>query len=243
MSFAEYRSRLPSRSGLGVFVWWILVRSVVRAGMRVLYRQRCQGRSNLPPNGPAIYVANHQSHYDPPSVGCLVGPYASLARASLFDTRPWGWIIRQVGGIPLHRGRGDAGALRAAVDVLKAGGRVLLFPEGTRTPDGAVAPFRRGMLVLVKRSGAPVVPVAIEGAFDVWPIHRRYPRLRGRIKTCAGHPIPARELLDVPHQEAMERLRRAIDAMRLELRRELRDETGGRFPTAGPGDQVASGGR
>jgi len=240
VSFAEYRSRVRRCSAFQAVVWWIFVRSIVRFVMWLVYRQRCLDRSRVPPAGPAIYVANHQSHYDPPIVGCLVGPFASLARATLFDTQPWRWILPRLGAIRLHRGKGDAAALRTAINELNAGGRVLLFPEGQRCHDGAVNVFQSGMLVLVKRTGAPVVPVAIEGAFDVWPRTRKYPRLRGRIAARVGHPIPAEELLAVPHAEAMERLRRGIDAMRLELRRQLRDDTGGRFPAPGPGDHACS---
>ncbi|MHC4129565.1 MAG: lysophospholipid acyltransferase family protein [Planctomycetota bacterium] len=225
MSFAEYRSRVQRCSALQAVIWWIFVRSTVRFVMWLVYRQRCLDRLRVPPSGPAIYVANHQSHFDPPIVGCLVGPFAALGRATLFDTQPWGWMLTQIGVIRLHRGRGDAAAMRAAINELNAGGRVLLFPEGQRCHDGAVDVFQSGMLVLVKRSGAPVVPVAIEGPFDVWPRARKYPRLRGRIMARVGHPIPARELLD---------------AMRLELRRQLRDATGGAFPPPGPGDRACS---
>ncbi len=116
---------------------------------------------------------------------------------------------------------------------------MLLFPEGERCHNGAVAEFQSGMLVLVRRTGAPVVPIAIEGTFDIWPRTRKYPRLRGRIATRVGHPITAEELTSEEPEVAMERLRRAIDAMRLELRRELRDATGGRFPAPGPGDRPA----
>jgi 1-acyl-sn-glycerol-3-phosphate acyltransferase len=217
MSFAEYRSRVRRCSALQAVVWWILVRSTVRFVMWLVYRQRCLDRSRVPPSGPAIYVANHGSHFDPPIVGCLVGPFASLARATLFDTQPWRWILPRLGSIRLRRGRSDASALRTAIDELKAGGRVLIFPEGERCHDGAINVFQSGMLVLVKRSGAPVVPIAIE--------------------------IPAQELLEVPHAEAMERLRCGIDAMRLELRRQIRDATGGRFPPPGPGDQPCAGDR
>jgi 1-acyl-sn-glycerol-3-phosphate acyltransferase len=240
VNFTEYRSRVRRCSALQAVIWWVFVRSLVRFVMWLVYRQRCLDRSRVPPSGPAIYVANHQAHYDPPIVGCLVGPFASLARATLFDTQPWRWILPQLGAIRLHKGRGDAAALRTAIEELNAGGRVLLFPEGERCHDGAVNVFQSGMLVLVKRSGAPVVPVAIEGAFDIWPRTRKYPRLRGRIMARVGHPIPARELLEVPHAEAMERLRCGIDAMRLELRRQLRDATGGAFPPPGPGDHACS---
>jgi 1-acyl-sn-glycerol-3-phosphate acyltransferase len=236
VSFAEYRSRVRRCSALQAVIWWVLVRSTARVFFRIVYRYRCFGRSLVPPSGPAIYVANHQSHFDPPLVGCLVGPFASLARATLFDNRALGWCLSRLGSIRLHQGRGDAAALRAAIDELKAGGRVLLFPEGERCDDGAVKVFQSGILVLVRRTGAPVVPVAIEGLFDIWPRTRKYPRLRGRIAARVGHPITAQELTSEEPEAAMERLRRAIDAMRLELRRELRDATGGRFPAPGPGD-------
>jgi 1-acyl-sn-glycerol-3-phosphate acyltransferase len=238
VSFAEYRSGVQRCSALQAVVWWVLVRSTVRAFFRIVYRYRCFGRSQVPPSGPAIYVANHQSHFDPPLVGCLVGPFAPLARATLFDTQPLGWALSRLGAIRLRQGRGDAAALRAAIDELKAGGRVLLFPEGERCQDGAVNVFQSGVLVLVRRTRAPVVPVAIEGCFDIWPRTRKYPRLRGRIAARVGHPITAEELTSEEPEAAMERLRRAIDAMRLELRRELRDATDGRFPAAGPGDHA-----
>ncbi|MHC4709926.1 MAG: lysophospholipid acyltransferase family protein [Planctomycetota bacterium] len=239
MTFAEYRSRVRRCSPLQAVVWWVLVRSLVRFVFWIVYRMRCFGRSQVPPSGPAIYVANHQSHLDPPIVGCLVGPFASLARATLFDSKSMGWILPRLGSIRLHRGRGDAAALRTAIDELKAGGRVLIFPEGERCHDGALNVFQSGMLVLVRRTGAPVVPIAIEGPWDIWPRTREYPRLRGRIAARVGHPITAQELTSEEPEVAMERLRRAIDAMRLELRRELRDATGGRFPAPGPGDRPA----
>ncbi|MHC4217134.1 MAG: lysophospholipid acyltransferase family protein [Planctomycetota bacterium] len=237
MKFADYRSRVQRCSALQTVIWWIIVRSIARFVFWLLYRQRFFGRSKLPVTGPAIYVANHQAHYDPPLVACLVGPYAPLARDTLFDTQPWRFILTDLGSIRLRKGRGDAGAMRAAINELKAGGRVLLFPEGERTHDGSMAVFQSGMMVLVRRTGVPVVPIAIEGAFDIWPRKRKYPRLRGRLAASIGHPIPAEELTSEPPEVAMERLRRAIDAMRLELRRELRDATDGRFPAAGPGDQ------
>ena len=237
MTFAEYRSRSPNRPAFAVFFWWIIVRNIVRLAMWVLYHQRCIGREHVPREGPVIYAANHQSHFDPCIVGCLVGPLSALARSGLFRFKPFAWVIRQLGAIPLRQGTGDAAALRAAIAELKSGGRMMIYPEGSRTSDGAIGPFRPGMMLLVKRSGATVVPVALEGAYDVWPSTRRFPRLRGRILTMAGPGIPAAELLAVKPDEALARLRREIDSMRLKLRAELRDATAGRYPAPSAGDQ------
>lgn len=218
MSFRDYRRRLPDRGAWSIFFWWIIVRSVVRVAMWLVYRLRCRNRARIPRSGPALYVSNHQSHLDPPIVGCLTGPLACLARADLLTVPFWGPVMHQIGAIPIDRDRGDAGAMRAALEVLQAGGRVLVFPEGTRTRDGSIGTFRPGLLVLVKRTGAPVVPIAIEGAHAAWPIGRKYPRLRGRIAVTAGDPIPAAELLAMSREAAMEHLRKTIDELRQRLR-------------------------
>lgn len=217
MSFGDYRRRLPDRGAWSIFFWWIIVRTIVRVAMWLVYRLRCRNRARIPRTGPAIYVSNHQSHLDPPIVGCLTGPLASLARADLLQVPFWGPVMKQIGAIPIQRERSDSGALRAAIDVLEAGGRVLVFPEGTRTRDGAIGVFRPGLLALLKRTEAPIVPIAIDGAYSAWPIGRKYPRLRGRIAVSAGTPIAAAELLAMPREEAMEHLRKTIEKLRREL--------------------------
>lgn len=241
MKFSDYRSRAPNRTAAAVVIWWIIVRNLVRLVLWLVYRLRCFGREHVPNKGPVVFAANHQSHYDPPIIGVLVGPFSSLARSGLFSFKPFGWLLRQCGAIPMvRRGGASAGALRAGVAELQSRGRLLIYPEGSRTRDGTVTPFRPGVLVLLRRvPQSTVVPVAIEGAFDVWPITRRYPRLRGRIMTMAGPGIPAEELLSVTPHEALQRLHGVIDAMRLDLRRKLRERSGGRYPAPGPGDECA----
>ena len=165
---------------------------------RLVYRVRWAGRDLIPRRGPIIFAANHQSHYDPLLIGWQVAdrPFLSVAQAGLFSFGPLAWLMRQVGAIPLKRGRGDVSAVRAAIAQLRAGGCVLIFPEGGRTRDGVMAPFHRGVLVLVQRTKAVVVPVAVDGTYDIWPIGRRFPRLRGRIGVQAGQPIASDELLN-----------------------------------------------
>lgn len=230
--------RLPGKPWLQVIFWWCVVSNIVLLLLKVFYRIRLEGKANVPSEQPVIYLANHQSYLDPPIVGVLVmdRPFASLARENLFRNRMFAWLIRQLGAIPLKQGRGDAGAMKSALDELDAGRNVLLFPEGSRTPDGAVHRFQRGVLLLIKRAKVPIVPIAIEGAHDIWPTGRRRPRLSGRLAVRAGAPIPHDELMREGGDAALERLRRDIDTMRLELRQRLRDETGGRHPAPGAGD-------
>ncbi len=238
MKVLQCRRRAPNLSPFIVLVIWTLVRHLTFVLFRLMYRLRYAGQTSIPLQGPVIYASNHQSNLDPPAIGCLVWdrPFISLARSGLFKFKLFAWMIRLPGAIPLRRGRGDAQAIRAAIDQLNAGGCVLMFPEGTRSTDGTVGPFKAGILVLVKRTRAPVVPVAVEGAYDIWPIGQRFPRLRGRIKVQAGRAIPADELLADPPEVTLQRLRCQIDAMRMDLRRQLREATNGRYPPPGPGD-------
>lgn len=230
--------RIPGRSAFSVAFWWIFVSTVVHVALLLLYGIRRYGKSNITPTGPAIYVANHQSHLDPPIIGVLVAdrPFSSLARASLFRNRLFAWVIRQLGAIPLEQGKGDAGAIRTAITELEAGRRVLIFPEGSRSPDGALHEFQRGVTLLLKRASVPVIPIALEGAYDIWPIGGLFPRLSGHLAVMAGKPIEHEDLMKDGPDAALERLRREIETMRLELRSRLRIATNGRCPARGPGD-------
>src|SRR5262245_59302645 len=160
-----------------------------------------------------------------------------MARASLFENKILAWAMHGIGAIELERGKGDAGAMKAALAELEAGRCVLIFPEGTRTRDGAIGEFKRGVMLLIKRSGAQVVPVAIEGAFDIWPIGTSAPKLKGRIAVHVGHSMSGEEILKDGPDAGLERLKRTIEQMRLELRTQLRRASGGTYPRAGRSDR------
>jgi 1-acyl-sn-glycerol-3-phosphate acyltransferase len=219
----DFHRRAPGMARWKMLFFWTLVEAFLYYLGRVLYRLRLEGRENVPETGPLIYVCNHQSHFDPPLVGVLVAdrPSAFLARASLFKFKPFAWLIRTLNAIPLHRGQGSGGALRAAVAELEAGRCVLLFPEGTRTPDGAIGRFKPGFTFLAKRTGATVVPIAVEGARNVWPRERRLPHLRGWLALKVGRAIEAEELLADGADAAVDRIRTEIETMRQELRADL----------------------
>jgi 1-acyl-sn-glycerol-3-phosphate acyltransferase len=215
--------RAPGRSAVFTLFWWTLVRLGLWFLFRVLYRLRMEGQDRIPARGALVFVANHQSHLDPVIVGILVHdrPFASMARASLFRF-PLGPLIRTLNAIPLERGRGDHGALRAAHQELLAGRTVLIFPEGTRTRDGSLGAFQRGALLLARRASAAIVPVAIEGAHEVWPRGRATPKWRGRIAVAAGEPIPAADILAQSDDAILERLRSEIAALQRALREHAR---------------------
>jgi 1-acyl-sn-glycerol-3-phosphate acyltransferase len=238
--FLQTARRVPGRPALRVIFWWTLIRGLVYVFLKLAYRIRCTGREHVPPTGPVIYVANHQSHYDPCIVGVLVTdrPFSGMARHTLFKNKIFAWIMHGIGAIELEQGKGDAGAMKAALGELEAGRCVMIYPEGTRTRDGALGEFHRGVMLLIKRSGAQVVPVAIEGAFDIWRIGQKHPKVRGRLAVKAAPAISAAELLNNGPDAGLERLKKTVETMRMELRAQLRRETGGRYPAPGPGDMA-----
>ena len=240
MSFREYRSRMPTRSALQVFFWWVVVRWFCFFVFKLMYRLRSLHRSRTPPTGAVIFVSNHQSHLDPILLGAHCGAFAPLARTTLFEIPAWGRALTSLGGIPLDRDKGDIGAMRTAIDVLKSGGRVLMFPEGTRSRDGTIGRFLPGMVVLVRRTKATVVPIAVEGAYDAWPAGYGRPKLTGRIAITTGEPISADMLLADGREAGLDLLRGRIDEMRLELRAQIRARSRGRYPAPGPADELSS---
>ena len=111
-----------------------------------------------------------------------------VAKAELFHNPLFGALIRSYNSIPIQRGVQARSGLRGAEEVLSAGGAVLIFPEGTRTPDGTLQRAEPGLGLVITKTRAPVVPMRIFGAFDAWPIGGKI-RLGPRITIVVGEPI------------------------------------------------------
>jgi 1-acyl-sn-glycerol-3-phosphate acyltransferase len=175
-------------------LWYDSCKTLVQFTLISAFRIRYSGVENIPLRGAALVVCNHQSHLDPPLVGAGSPRRLSyLARESLFRFRLLAWLMRSLNGIPIDReGSGMAG-MKETLRRLKRGEAVVIFPEGTRSPDGQIGPFRQGFAALALRSKAAIVPATLEGAFDAWPRYRDYPLPR-TIHVHYGRPIPPDEL-------------------------------------------------
>jgi 1-acyl-sn-glycerol-3-phosphate acyltransferase len=141
-------------------------------------------------SAPVVIVANHASHLDAPAILAALPRrmrhHTAIAAADdyFYRQRVLGFAVSLgVGTFPFPR-HGEVGLERAA-DLLEAGWNVLIFPEGTRSADGQLHPFKPGVGRLLKRSGAPVLPVGIVGAHHLWPRTRRFP-MRGRLEVRLG---------------------------------------------------------
>jgi 1-acyl-sn-glycerol-3-phosphate acyltransferase len=136
-----------------------------------------------------ILASNHASHLDPPIVGTGVPrPVVFIAKKELFETPFVGWWMAQLGQIGVERGGGGRQALKVAQKALEDGEAIIIFPEGTRTPSGRMQAGKNGVAVLAVKARVPVVPVGIEGTFEVFRKGRKIPHL-GRIIVRYGKPL------------------------------------------------------
>jgi len=173
--------------------WFWLVRWMFRLLCMLFFRMRTYGRENIPSKGPFLLISNHQSYLDPVLCACPIKRRVGfLARESLFTHWLFGGMIRSLGTIPLKLGEADISAMRKVIDVLKEGRGVCLFPEGTRSIDGRITPFKPGFGLLCRRGKAAVVPVVIDGAFESWPRHKKL-FSPGSIVVCYGKAISAEQ--------------------------------------------------
>jgi 1-acyl-sn-glycerol-3-phosphate acyltransferase len=178
----------------------------------------------VPATGPVILASNHSSFLDPPLVGAATKREINyLARESLFRFPVIGWLLRSVNAVPVDREGGGAAGLRAIFDRLLRGGAIILFPEGTRSPDGALQKAKSGIGLTVIKSEAPVVPVRVFGTFDAYSRHHSIPRprkvavrfgkqldfaaLRDEAKTCS------KQRLKEIYQEVADQLMSAIASL------------------------------
>jgi 1-acyl-sn-glycerol-3-phosphate acyltransferase len=203
------RSRQPE-GRLGRILFYEAFRRTLRAILWVLFGLKARGVQNVPPTGPLLIAANHQSYLDPPSIGCPIRQrhLSFIARAGLFSFGPFGWVIGMLNSVPLAEDKGDAAAIRETIRRLDAGHAVLIFPEGSRTETGEIDQFKRGVALLLKRAKCPVLPVAIRGAYEAWPRRNKLPvPWRARVRVAYGTPIPYDELMKLGPDGALARIR------------------------------------
>lgn len=160
-------------------------RWVARWLYRPAYRIEVRGRERVPRTGPVVLVANHSSFIEPQVLfGMLPRRSVFLVKAEL-SSGVLGSLFRRIGQITVRRGTADRAPLMAAVEVLRAGGLVGIFPEGTRG-SGDVDHAQQGAAWLVRMTGAVVLPVATRGTFRPVGTRRRF---RPKLDVLVGEPF------------------------------------------------------
>ena len=198
--------------------WFRFARWCCKVFCKLFFRIHICGRENVPDKGAIMLVGNHQSYLDPVFCGIyLKRPLYFLARDSLWRNSFFGRLISSVNTIPVKQDKGDLSAMRKVISKLKEGWGVCLFPEGTRTSDGKITPFKPGFGLLCRRGGATVVPVVIDGAFECWPRHKKI-FSPGPIEVCYGKAIPAGEVANMSDRELAELMTDTLRRMQTESR-------------------------
>ena len=158
--------------------------------LRMMFRPRYLGRRKIPVEGPLIIAANHLSHIDPAFIMTAVKrPISYMSKKEHFEGSVRRLIFKRVGVIPVDRKEGGTEALDGALNVLKKGGAIGIFPEGTRSRDGQLGKGKTGMARLAAATGAAVVPVAIRQTDYVWPVSKRVPRPWRKFFYKFGDPL------------------------------------------------------
>jgi 1-acyl-sn-glycerol-3-phosphate acyltransferase len=198
--------------GLAARLWYDLLWYPCWATAKLWFRFRWGGQEHVPPDGPLLLVSNHQSHLDPVLVGIACPRQLRfLARKTLFFW-PLSWLIQSLGAVSIDLSGSGIGGVKVTLKLLKDGEAVLVFPEGTRTRDGQIQSLEGGFAAIARRSGAAIVPLAIDGAFAALPRGTSWPRLQP-IRLTFGEVISADTIAGQSDTELVELVQARIAAL------------------------------
>ncbi len=157
-----------------------ILQTLVRGFLRIVFSCRVEGSDNMPAEGGVIVALNHRSYWDVVFAGSFVRrPLRYMAKAGLFKNPIFGRLITALGAFPVQRGKGDIGAIKSALGILKSGNVLLIFPEGKRVLDGSREKAKPGVAMIASMAKVPVVPICISGKY----------KFRHRITFSIGAPI------------------------------------------------------
>ncbi len=188
----------------GQFWFYAFIRFVLFILNRTFFGFRCFGAENVPTDHDergVILAPNHASYLDPPIIGIsLKRPVTFLAKDYLFKAFFIGTVMRLIGALPVKSETNDFRSIRELLRVLRVGGCVSVFPEGTRSVDGGLKEAEDGIGFIALKSGAWVVPAYIEGTFDAFPRNARFFKCRPVRMFYGKAFIPAedKEILSSP---------------------------------------------
>lgn len=164
-------------------MFYFIATSLLKLYFILFYRMKISGLENIPPGG-VVIAANHTSYFDPAIIGAAFpGQVYYLAKKDLFEGL-FGKLIYALGAYPV-----GSDAIKTAARLLKEGYKIVIFPEGSRSPTGKLLPLKAGFRLLSSKTKSPILPVFIEGAYEVFPKDKKWPRLFGRIHVTIKEPL------------------------------------------------------
>jgi long-chain acyl-CoA synthetase len=224
-------------------IFFFLLGRFVNLLMLDRFHLKVRGLGNLPAKGPYLLCSNHQSYIDPIVMAAalpwrLFRDAFALGTSEIFGKGFMRRLARWLRVVVLDPDANLVPAMRAGAFGLSQGRILILYPEGERTNDGTPRVFRKGAAILSIHAQAPIVPVAIEGFYEAWPRHKRFPKFAD-LQLVFGHPIqppPLHEASEAAYERLTSELKSRVVAMWQELRApELRTkEQGERTPASRP---------
>jgi 1-acyl-sn-glycerol-3-phosphate acyltransferase len=195
-------------------LYWVGVKLVVCVTRMAGEKVTVEGLENIPP-GVCVFAANHTSNADAPAiVGAIPRRIAILGRKSLFDIPIVGSAFRLAKFVPVDRENRDAAlaSVKEAVACIREGFSFLVYPEGTRSPDGRLRRFKKGSFVMAIEAGIPVVPVSCAGAHRIMKKNSLIIRA-GKVTVRFGKPIDASAYTVEQRDELAQRVHDVVAAM------------------------------
>lgn len=164
-----------------------IIRALIRFFLFFVFRIKVVGKENMPREGGVIVAINHRSNWDVVVAGA-VSPrrLGYMAKAELFNNKLFGALIKALGAFPVHRGKGDIGAIKAALTRLRDGETVAMFPEGRRVKENEKATAKPGAVMIAHKAKVPVVPVKISGKY----------RFMSKLTVYFGKPVTYENLYE-----------------------------------------------
>jgi len=200
---------------------YYFTRLALHVAMPLAWKVRVFNRHHEPTRGGAVYICNHQSFLDPILMSfALRRPMGYMARDTLFRMPGFKHLIKALNAFPVRRGTADTGAMKEAMRRLKAGRQVVIFAEGTRTQDGKIGQFLKGVSLLSQRSAEWTVPVVIDGAFEAWPRTQKLPS-PGKIVVQYAKPIHRDQARSMDAETFVSHVRDEIVTMQTDIRSRL----------------------
>src|SRR5262249_38436934 len=183
--------------------------------LSLFWSYRSQGWRKIPASGPVLIIANHQSFFDPVLCGTAARRrFFFLARKTLFRNRLFAALINSYDAVPIDQDGVGKEGIRGVLAQLAKGRAVVVYPEGERTGNGVMQQLKPGIVLLIKRVQAPIIPLGIAGAYHAWPRDNMLPTPaplflppgRGTIAVAIGEALDGRRFADMPREQILSEL-------------------------------------
>ena len=173
---------------------YLITRSIAVVVLKILFRLQAFGVGNIPLKGGFILASNHPSYLDPPILGVACPRVLNyMGKEGLFNNALFGRFLSGLNTFPIKTHSADIRALRRAIEILKAGRPLVIFPEGGRYDDGRLHKPLEGIGLIAAKTDAPIVPAFIEGSSKAMPMHAKFIRPK-KIKVYFGRAFRPQEL-------------------------------------------------